>query len=99
MYAPASVFLGTIEQEFTLISPMLSINDGDGNLILRIKGPSFPKIRSCCGKALEFKILESNGVNQIGKIDKTRSYRPGKSVYLDADDLGVDFPMDLVMNR
>ncbi|CAB3377823.1 Hypothetical predicted protein [Cloeon dipterum] len=86
--APPGTLVGTVEQDWTILTPHFSIKDAAGNFVLKIKG-----FYSFCGD-VEFKILSADGVREIGKISKQWS-GIFREAFTDADIFGISFPMDL----
>lgn len=63
-------------------------------MALRIEGPVCTY--SICGD-VEFQVLSPDGSTEVGKISKQWSGLL-REAFTDADNFGISFPMDLVMN-
>ena len=61
---------------------------------MRIEGPVCTY--SICGD-VEFQVLSPDGSTEVGKISKQWSGLL-REAFTDADNFGISFPMDLVMN-
>ncbi|EEB18126.1 Phospholipid scramblase, putative [Pediculus humanus corporis] len=89
--APPGNLIGTVEQEWSFLTPKFKIKDWNGETVLRIEGP-------CCNIALcgqsEFQILSRDGQVQVGKISKEWSGF-ARELFTDADYFGISFPLDL----
>jgi len=83
--------IGTIEAEFSFMTPKFAIKDASGSTVLKIKGPTCTI--NMCG-TIEFDVLTSDGQTPIGKITKEWAGF-GKELFTDSDTFGVQFPMDL----
>lgn len=53
VYAPPGTLVGTVEQEWSILTPQFKIKDAVGGTVLRIEGPLCTF--SICG-AVEFKV-------------------------------------------
>jgi hypothetical protein len=51
--SPPGTVVGTVEQEWSIMTPKFSVKDAAGNVVLRIKGPWLTY--SICGD-VEFKV-------------------------------------------
>ena len=91
MYAPVGVLIGTVEQQWSILTPSFLIKNAAGESILKIEGPFCTF--SICGD-VEFTILTINGDNVVGKISKRWSGLV-RELFTDADYFGVTFPLDL----
>ena len=89
--APPGAVIGTVEQEWSIWRPKFAIKDVSGQTVLQIKGPLCTF--SLCGD-VEFRVLGSDGMSQIGKISKQWSGL-AREAFTDADNFGISFPMDL----
>ena len=78
----------------SLCTPQFSIRDANGEVALRIEGPVCTY--SICGD-VEFQVLSPDGSTEVGKISKQWSGLL-REAFTDADNFGISFPMDLVMN-
>merc|ERR1719340_560803 len=74
-----------------MCEPQFVVKDQDGNVALRIEGPFCTF--SICGD-VEFKVLSPDGSAEVGKISKQWSGFL-KETFTDADNFGINFPMDL----
>lgn len=90
VFAPVGTMLGTIEQDCSFLYPWFSIKDASGDTVLKIKGPCC--YCRCC--EVEFQILSGDGTQEVGKITKQWSGL-AKEYFTDADNFGIQFPMDL----
>lgn len=91
VHSPPGTVIGTVEQEWSIFYPKFVIKDESGEPILRITGPFCGC--ECCSD-VDF-ILTSVATDQeIGKISKQWSGL-GKEVFTDADNFGINFPLDL----
>ena len=88
--APPGTVIGTIEQNWSLFRPNLSIKNANGETVLKIEGPCCTW--TMCGD-VDFKIMTLDG-NQVGKISKQWSGLI-REMMTDADNFGISFPMDL----
>jgi len=75
-----------------MCAPQFSIKDANGEIVLRIEGPFCTY--SICGD-VEFNIMTADGATEIGKISKQWSGLL-KEAFTDADNFGINFPIDLV---
>jgi uncharacterized protein YxjI len=91
VYSPPGNLIGSIQQEWSLLSPKYSILDAQGQVALTIEGPICTY--SMCGD-VEFEILSPDGSTNVGKISKQWSGLL-KEAFTDADIFGINFPMDL----
>lgn len=89
--SPPGNIIGTIEQDWSLCNPMFSIKDANGELALKIEGPVCTF--SICGD-VEFKVLSPDCSTEVGKISKQWSGLL-REAFTDADNFGINFPMDL----
>ncbi|KAF5280172.1 hypothetical protein FQR65_LT15035 [Abscondita terminalis] len=89
--APPGTVVGLIHQEWALLYPTFAIKGPTGDTILRIQGPW---CTMNCYADVEFKVLTSDGANEVGKISKRWSgYSNENSAKMDV--FGISFPMDL----
>ncbi|XP_077971107.1 phospholipid scramblase 2-like [Styela clava] len=88
--SPPGTVIGSIEQTWDIFLPKFDVKNEQGETVLKIEGPCF----TCnfCGD-VEFKVLTKEG-SEIGKISKQWSGLV-KEYFTDADNFGVQFPMDL----
>jgi len=89
--APPGTVIGTVEQEWSIWRPKFAIKDVSGQTVLQIEGPLCTF--SLCGD-VEFRVLGSDGMSQIGKISKQWSGL-ARELFTDTDNFGISFPMDL----
>lgn len=89
--SPPGTVIGTVEQNWTFITPSFVVKNSAGDVILRIEGPCCTC--RCCAD-VNFKILSADGNTEVGTISK---HWTGivKEMYSDADNFGIRFPMDL----
>ncbi|CAH1264616.1 phospholipid scramblase 1-like isoform X3 [Branchiostoma lanceolatum] len=89
--APPGNTIGWVKQSWHPYLPKFTIEDASGQTVLEIEGPCL----SCsfCGD-VDFKVLSADGGQKVGKISKQWSGLL-KEAFTDADNLGIEFPMDL----
>ncbi|OWA53015.1 putative Phospholipid scramblase 1 [Hypsibius exemplaris] len=83
--------IGFIEQEWSLCNPLFRVLNAQREPVLKIQGPCMTC--SFCGD-VEFQVLSSDGQTQVGMIAKKWSGL-AKEMFTNADNYGVQFPMDL----
>lgn len=88
--SPPGTTIGFIKQDCTFIYPWFSVQNADGETVLKIKGPCW----TCRWCDIEFQILSADGTQEVGKITKQWSGL-AKEYFTDADNFGIQFPMDL----
>ncbi|XP_075214938.1 phospholipid scramblase 1 isoform X4 [Lycorma delicatula] len=91
VFAPPGCLVGSIQQEWSILTPQFSIKNAAGDSILRIEGPFCTF--SMCGD-VEFKILSKDSSQVVGKISKQWAGLL-REMFTDADYFGITFPMDL----
>lgn len=91
VFAPIGQLIGTVEQEWSILTPSFIIKNAAQQPVLRIEGPFCTF--SICGD-VEFKILSLDGDNVVGKISKQWSGF-SREIFTDTDFFGVSFPIDL----
>lgn len=87
--SPPGTVIGYVKQRWSPIYPNFDIEDANGDLILKIEGP-------CCAIGcgdVDF-MVKSKDDTEIGKISKQWSGL-AKELFTDADNFGIQFPMDL----
>jgi len=90
--SPPGTTIGTVEQQWSIFHPRFVIKDHNGEPVLKITGPFC--VCECCSD-VDFEITTVGDNEQIiGKISKQWSGL-GKEVFTDADNFGINFPMDL----
>jgi len=93
--APPGTPIGYVVQTWSfctpLFSPQFDILDENKNPVLRIEGPGC--MVECCSD-MEFKVMSLDGLTQVGKVTKQWSGFM-KEAFTDADNFGINFPMDL----
>nr|CAD7424155.1 unnamed protein product [Timema monikensis] len=89
--APPGNVIGSIEQKWSICTPLFTIKNAAGDDVLKIEGPICTF--SICGD-VEFKVLALDGVTQVGKISKQWAGLL-REAFTDADYFGITFPMDL----
>lgn len=92
--APVGQTIGYIKQQQSCLSPHYEVQDANMDKILKIRGPACFCQGPCCTADIEFKVLSSDDVHQVGKISKQWSGML-KEHFSDADNFGVSFPEDL----
>ncbi|OWA54946.1 Phospholipid scramblase 2 [Hypsibius exemplaris] len=83
--------IGFIEQEWSLCKPRFRVLNAQREPVLKIQGPCMTC--SLC-RDVEFQVLSSDGQTQVGMIAKKWSGL-AKEMFTNADNYGVQFPMDL----
>ncbi|XP_021944558.1 phospholipid scramblase 1 isoform X2 [Folsomia candida] len=91
VFSPPGQLAGTVEQQWSIFTPTFVIKNADGEVVLRIEGPMCTF--SLCGE-VEFKVLSRDGGTEVGKISKRWSGL-AREAFTDADNFGINFPMDL----
>ncbi|XP_076825177.1 phospholipid scramblase 1-like isoform X2 [Clavelina lepadiformis] len=88
--SPPGTVIGYIEQAWDIFLPKFNILNEHKDCVLKIEGPCF----TCngCGD-VEFKVMTKDE-QVVGKISKQWSGL-AKEIFTDADNFGVQFPMDL----
>lgn len=92
--APPGTIIGYVTQEWSICVPKYRIENAAEECVLRIEGPFCTF--SICGD-VEFKVLSKDGQTEVGKITKQWSGLV-KEAFTDADNFGINFPMDLDVN-
>jgi len=87
--SPPGNKIGKIKQKWDPFFPKFEIEDDDDHTILKIEGP----FCTCGFGDVEFKVLSKDD-KEIGKISKQWSGL-AKEMFTDADNFGIQFPMDL----
>jgi len=91
VHSPPGTIIGTVEQEWSIFYPKFVIKDDRGQPILRISGPFCGC--ECCSD-VDFILTSVATEQEVGKISKQWSGL-GKEVFTDADNFGINFPLDL----
>lgn len=86
--------IGYVCQTWSPCFPKFSVQDAKGDVVLRIEGPFCTC--NCCGD-VEFDVTSEDGNSKVGKISKQWSGLI-KEHFTDADNFGINFPMDLDVN-
>ncbi|XP_055347501.1 phospholipid scramblase 2-like [Paramacrobiotus metropolitanus] len=89
--SPPGTPIGYIVEEWSFLVPKFRIENANRQTVLRLTGP-ICKI-SCCND-VEFPVLSADGTKVVGKISKQWTGIL-KEAYTDADNFGIQFPMDL----
>ncbi|KAM4695260.1 phospholipid scramblase 1-like [Discoglossus pictus] len=89
--APPGTPIGYVIQNWHPILPKFTIQNERGESVLKIVGPCVP-CRCCADVNFEVKSLDEQSV--VGKISKQWS-GAAKEFFSDADNFGIQFPMDL----
>ncbi|XP_023223703.1 phospholipid scramblase 1-like [Centruroides sculpturatus] len=92
--APPGTIIGYVTQEWSICYPKYRIENAAKECVLRIEGPCCTF--SICGD-VEFKVLAKDGQTIVGRITKQWSGF-AKEAFTDADNFGINFPMDLDVN-
>jgi len=90
--SPPGTVIGSIEQKWSILYPRFVIKDETGTPVLKIEGPLCPC--SCFGSDVEFKVLSTQTGEQVGMITKQWTGIL-KEAFTDADNFGINFPLDL----
>uniref|UniRef100_A0A182J931 Phospholipid scramblase n=1 Tax=Anopheles atroparvus TaxID=41427 RepID=A0A182J931_ANOAO len=88
--SPPGTVIGTVEQKWTLLRPEFNIKDQHGDTVLIIRGPCCQC--SLCGD-VKFLVLSKDGT-EVGKVTKQWTGFVQEH-FTDADNFGINFPMDL----
>ncbi|XP_064393996.1 phospholipid scramblase 2-like isoform X2 [Halichondria panicea] len=90
--APPGNVVGYVKQDgLGIIRPWFFIQNADGETILKIKGP----VLGCaCYADANFEVLSADGQTNVGRISKQWGGL-AKEYFTDADNFGIQFPMDL----
>jgi len=91
VHSPPGTIIGSVEQQWSICYPKLIIKDDRGNTEMRIDGP-FAAFK--CGSDVDFTVTSATDGSEVGKISKHWGGLP-KEMSTDADDFGINFPMDL----
>jgi hypothetical protein len=92
--APVGQTIGFIKQQQSCLAPTYAVMDAHMDKVLMIEGPMCICQGPCCMGDVEFKVMSSDMVHQVGKISKQWTGLM-KEYFTDADNFGVSFPMDL----
>nr|CAB3264956.1 phospholipid scramblase 1 [Phallusia mammillata] len=90
VHSPPGTVIGYIEQQWDMCLPKFNILNENKDCVLKIEGPCFTC--NMCGD-VEFNVLTKDD-QKVGKISKQWSGLV-KEYFTDADNFGVQFPMDL----
>ncbi|XP_074653998.1 phospholipid scramblase 2-like isoform X2 [Tubulanus polymorphus] len=91
--SPPGTVVGFVQQECSCLEPRYSVMNASHDRVLEIVGPVCVCQGPCCGD-VEFAVNSSDGSTQVGKISKQWTGLV-KEYFTDADNFGVQFPMDL----
>lgn len=89
--APAGVTIGYVVQNWHPCLPKFSIQNERREDILKIIGPCV--VCSCCSD-IEFEVKSNDEISTVGRITKQWTGFV-KETFTDADNFGIQFPMDL----
>ncbi|CAI6360842.1 unnamed protein product [Macrosiphum euphorbiae] len=92
VFSPPGCLVGTVEQDWSILTPMFTIRNAANEEVLKIEGPICRY--SICGADVEFKILSKDKTTVVGRISKQWSGLL-REVFTDADFFGITFPIDL----
>ncbi|CAH1738771.1 phospholipid scramblase 2 isoform X4 [Aphis gossypii] len=92
VFSPPGCLVGTVEQDWSILTPIFTIRNAANEEVLKIKGPICHF--SMCGGDVEFKVLSKDKKNLVGRISKQWSGLL-REMFTDADHFGISFPMDL----
>jgi len=87
--SPPGFVIGTVEQRWAICERRFVIKDEAGSEILKIENK---RICECC-EDVDFNVLTMDG-KEVGKISKKWSGL-SKELFTDADNFGINFPIDL----
>eukprot|EP00092_Neocalanus_flemingeri_P021971 GFUD01023828.1.p1 GENE.GFUD01023828.1~~GFUD01023828.1.p1 ORF type:complete len:332 (-),score=107.04 GFUD01023828.1:184-1179(-) len=91
VHSPPGTVIGYVEQEWSIFYPKFVIKDEEGEPVMKIEGP----FCVCeCSSDVNFVITSEADGNEVGKISKQWSGL-GKEIFTDADNFGINFPIDL----
>ena len=90
--SPPGNIIGMVKQKWSIGKPKFNVQDENGNVMLKIKGPFC--LSSICGGNVDFQVLSNDGRTEVGKISKkwTDFVQEESS---DADIFGISFPVEL----
>ncbi|XP_071850506.1 phospholipid scramblase 1-like [Apostichopus japonicus] len=92
--APPGNPIGYVLQRKSFCKPHYAILDENRETLLKIRGPYCTCQTVCCTDDVEFQVLSSDETEQVGKISKQWSGYLKES-YTNADNFGIQFPMNL----
>lgn len=87
VYSPPGNLVGTVEQTWSILTPMFDIKNESGNTVLQIEGPCCQF--NCCAD-VEFHVMTLDKA-RVGKISKQWSGLL-REAFTDADFFGISFP-------
>ena len=85
--------VGKIRQKWDCSRPVFSIQNAWDQEVLKIVGPMLTI--NCCS-TVEFEVVTADDI-VVGKVSKLWSGL-GKEMFTDADNFGINFPVDLDVN-
>ncbi|CAN2391473.1 Phospholipid scramblase [Pristimantis euphronides] len=89
--APPGNTIGYVKQNWNLCLPRFTIQNEREEDVLKIHGPCF--VCSCCSD-VNFQLKSLDEVSVLGKVCKQWTGL-ARELFTDADNFGVNFPMDL----
>ncbi|XP_040564512.1 phospholipid scramblase 2 [Lepeophtheirus salmonis] len=89
VFDPSGIFIGSVNQVWTLMTPKFKILDRNHTLIYEIIGPC---LFSRYFRNVDFGIFLPNGYSEVGKLSK--QFDLIKDIFTDADILAIRFPTD-----
>ncbi|KAK1797028.1 hypothetical protein P4O66_008433 [Electrophorus voltai] len=89
--APPGTTIGYVSQDWHPIYPKFSIQGPNKETLMKLEGPCLAC--NCCGD-VNFELKGNSGGKRIGRISKQWNGLL-KEVFTDADNFGIQFPMDL----
>ncbi|KAF1380602.1 hypothetical protein PFLUV_G00165590 [Perca fluviatilis] len=89
--APPGTTIGYVKQDWHPCLPKFSIQGPNKETLMKLEGPCFAC--NCCGD-VNFELKSKDGDTPIGRISKQWSGLL-KEVFTDADNFGIQFPLDL----
>lgn len=93
--SPPGTVIGTVEQEWSICDIKLAIKNEGGDTVLMLKKSTCCICDSNCCQDVDFPILTmDDNPQEVGKISKQWT-GVMKEAFTDADNFGVNFPVDL----
>uniref|UniRef100_A0A1B6E985 Phospholipid scramblase n=1 Tax=Clastoptera arizonana TaxID=38151 RepID=A0A1B6E985_9HEMI len=92
VFAPLGCLVGTVEQNWSILTPQFTVKNAAGDVVFKIRGPMCTF--SICGSDVEFEVLSAVDESMVGKISKQWSGL-ARELFTDSDYFGITFPMNL----
>lgn len=90
--SPPGTVVGYVKQDpLGILHPWFYIQNAEEETVLRMKGPA---LGCSCYSDANFFVLSADGTQEVGKISKQWGGL-AKEYFTDADNFGIQFPMDL----